>query len=188
MFLKHLYWIISIVNSFGKSLSLLTTKLFVFHRVFACIYACQVVSGMSDSLWPCELQLTMFLCSWDLRARILEWVAMPSSRGFPDPGIDPHLMWLLHCSWILYFRAIGEVLIRCFCPIILYLNTYGWTFICPMNWKINNIKLWNIRVSWKALSHLVKCVAQYRHLCISGKNHQASALARLKSSSIYKAA
>ena len=24
-----------------------------------------------------------------LQARILEWVAMPSSRGFPDPGIEP---------------------------------------------------------------------------------------------------
>ena len=23
-----------------------------------------------------------------LQARILEWVAMPSSRGFPDPGIE----------------------------------------------------------------------------------------------------
>ena len=23
------------------------------------------------------------------QARILEWVAMPSSRGFPDPGIQP---------------------------------------------------------------------------------------------------
>ena len=24
-----------------------------------------------------------------LQARILEWVAMPSSRGFPNPGIEP---------------------------------------------------------------------------------------------------
>ena len=24
-----------------------------------------------------------------LQARILEWVAMPPSRGFPDPGIEP---------------------------------------------------------------------------------------------------
>ena len=24
-----------------------------------------------------------------LQARILEWVAMPSSRGFPDPGMEP---------------------------------------------------------------------------------------------------
>ena len=24
-----------------------------------------------------------------LQARILEWVAMPSSRGLPDPGIEP---------------------------------------------------------------------------------------------------
>ena len=34
------------------------------------------------------------------QARILEWVAMPSSRGiFPTQGSNPGL---LHCSWILY--------------------------------------------------------------------------------------
>jgi len=38
-----------------------------------------------------------------LQARILEWVAMPSSRGIfltqeSNPG-------LLHCRWILYHRG-----------------------------------------------------------------------------------
>ena len=34
------------------------------------------------------------------QARILEWVAMPSSRGiFPTQGSNPGL---LHCRWILY--------------------------------------------------------------------------------------
>ena len=27
-----------------------------------------------------------------LQARALEWVAMPSSRDLPDPGIEPHLL------------------------------------------------------------------------------------------------
>ena len=42
-----------------------------------------------------------------LQARILEWVAMPSSRGpssrgsFPTQGLNPCLLWLLHCRWIL---------------------------------------------------------------------------------------
>ena len=34
-----------------------------------------------------------------LQARILEWVAFPFSRGFPNPGIKPGL---LHCRQILY--------------------------------------------------------------------------------------
>ena len=31
-----------------------------------------------------------------LQARVLEWVAMPSSRGLPDPGIEPESPSLLH--------------------------------------------------------------------------------------------
>ena len=31
-----------------------------------------------------------------LQARILEWIAMPSSRGLPNPGIEPGLSCLLH--------------------------------------------------------------------------------------------
>ena len=34
-----------------------------------------------------------------LQARILAWVAMPSSRGSSDPGIEPGLP---HCRKILY--------------------------------------------------------------------------------------
>ena len=35
------------------------------------------------------------LCPWDCRARILEWVAIPSSRGiFSTQGLNLHL---LHC-------------------------------------------------------------------------------------------
>ena len=35
------------------------------------------------------------------QARTLEWVAKPSSRG-SSQGLNPHLLWLLHCRWILY--------------------------------------------------------------------------------------
>ena len=46
-----------------------------------------------------------------LQARILEWVAMPSSRGiFPTQGVNPHLLWLLHCRQILYCWATREAL------------------------------------------------------------------------------
>ena len=38
-----------------------------------------------------------------LQARILEWVAMPSSRGSSQPGDQTHVcLHLLHCRWILY--------------------------------------------------------------------------------------
>ena len=38
----------------------------------------------SHGLHPARLH-----CPWDSPGNILKWVAMPSSRGFPDPGIEP---------------------------------------------------------------------------------------------------
>ena len=38
------------------------------------------------TLWTKPARL---LCPWDFPARILEWVAISSSRGFPDPGTQP---------------------------------------------------------------------------------------------------
>ena len=40
---------------------------------------------MSNSLQPCGLLPTGLLCPWDLQTGILEWVAMPSSRGSSPP-------------------------------------------------------------------------------------------------------
>ena len=42
-------------------------------------------SVMSDSLRPHELQPARVLSSWDSQARILEWVAMPSSIESSQP-------------------------------------------------------------------------------------------------------
>ena len=43
------------------------------------------------------------------QARILEWVAISSSRGiFPTQGLIPRLLQLLHCREILYLSATGE--------------------------------------------------------------------------------
>ena len=36
-----------------------------------------------------DLSLPGFSLRGILQARILEWVAMPSSRDLPDPGIEP---------------------------------------------------------------------------------------------------
>ena len=43
-----------------------------------------------------------------LQARILEWIAISSSRGLPDPGTNLHLLCLLNCRGILYPWVIGE--------------------------------------------------------------------------------
>ena len=44
---------------------------------------------MFHSLQPHGLQSTRFLCLQDFPGRILEWIAIPSSMGFPHPGIEP---------------------------------------------------------------------------------------------------
>ena len=43
---------------------------------------------MSSSLWPYGLSPPGSSVHGILQARILEWVAMPSSRNRPDPGIE----------------------------------------------------------------------------------------------------
>ena len=42
-------------------------------------------SVMSDSLWPHGLQPAGLLYPWDSSARILEWVAIPFSKGSSQP-------------------------------------------------------------------------------------------------------
>ena len=44
--------------------------------------SCSVVSNF---VWPHGLQPTRGLCSWILQTRILEWVAIPLSRGSSQP-------------------------------------------------------------------------------------------------------
>ena len=36
-----------------------------------------------------------------LQARILDWVALSFSRDLTNPGMEPSLLRLLHCRWIL---------------------------------------------------------------------------------------
>ena len=51
---------------------------------------CSVASVVSDSfaiLWTVAHQALVSMGI--LQARILEWVAMPSSRDLPDPGTEP---------------------------------------------------------------------------------------------------
>ena len=48
---------------------------------------CTELNWVSNSWQPYGLQPASFLCPWDLQARILGWVAIPSSRDLPNPGI-----------------------------------------------------------------------------------------------------
>ena len=49
-----------------------------------------------------------------LQARILEWVATPSSRGSSRPrDWTAHLLCLPHCRWILHCRVTGEAPRKC---------------------------------------------------------------------------
>ena len=60
-----------------------------FHHMQLCC-AVPSLSVESDSLWPGGLQPARLPLSMGvLQARILEWVAMPSSRDFPNPGTEP---------------------------------------------------------------------------------------------------
>ena len=55
-------------------------------------------SVISDSLWPHGLKLPGFFVHGILQARILKWVAIPFSWGFPNPVKKPGLQ---HCRKIL---------------------------------------------------------------------------------------
>ena len=51
-----------------------------FIAVYCVVCSVLSCSVRSDSLWPCQAPLSMGI----LQARILKWVAMPSSRGSPQ--------------------------------------------------------------------------------------------------------
>ena len=65
-----------------------------------CIYcSCVHVKSVQSclTLWdPVNCSLSGSCVHGILQARILEWVALPSSREFSWPGIEPHLLYRLH--------------------------------------------------------------------------------------------
>ena len=63
---------------------------------------CAVCSVLLDPLQPHELQPTRLHCPWNFPGKILEWVAMSSSRGnFPAQGSNLCVLCLLH--WLADF-------------------------------------------------------------------------------------
>ena len=68
---------------------------------FHCIYLCAMCSVMSDYLCPMDCSLLGSAVRGIFQARILEWVAISSSRGssWARQGLNPRL---LYCRQILY--------------------------------------------------------------------------------------
>ena len=65
---------------------------------------------MSDSLWPYGPQPTRFLCPKISQARILEWVAISSSRGSSRPRDWNCISVSCIGRWILYHFSTWEAL------------------------------------------------------------------------------
>ena len=70
--------------------------LYIIHYVGMCIiyyvYVCMHAKSfqLCPTLWdPMDCSLPGSSVHGILQARILEWVAIPFSRGFPNPGIEP---------------------------------------------------------------------------------------------------
>ena len=64
---------------------------------------CSIASVLSDSLWPMDCRRQGSSVHGMLQARILEWVAVPSSRGASKPRNQTHYFWhLLCCRHLLY--------------------------------------------------------------------------------------
>ena len=76
------------------------------HILTACMLGCFSRVRRLATLWTVACQAPMSMGIF--QARILEWVAMPSSRDLPNLGIDPCLLWLLHWRQILYCWTTGE--------------------------------------------------------------------------------
>ena len=70
---------------------------------------CSLTSVMSDSLRPYVLSLPGSSVHAILQARTLEWVVLPSSKGFSQPRDRICLLHLLHCKQILYHSATGWI-------------------------------------------------------------------------------
>ena len=98
-------------------------------EVCVCVHACSVAS---DVLRPHGLYPPGSSVHGISQARILEWVAISSSRDLPDQGIEPCLLCLLHwqgCSLPLSHQGSPERQRCC----IMHRNTAGRT--CDFHWE-----------------------------------------------------
>ena len=59
---------------------------FIFYFMAVCVHACKVALVVSDSLQPMDCRPPGSSIHGILQAKVLEWVAMLSSKDLPDPG------------------------------------------------------------------------------------------------------
>ena len=70
---------------------------------------CQVASFLFDTLWPYGLQPTRLLCPWDSPGKGTRVGCHALPHGiFPTQEMNPNLLQLLHCRWVLYHSATQE--------------------------------------------------------------------------------
>ena len=91
---------------------------------------CSVMSNSAThGLWP-----TRLLCPWDLQARILEWVAISSSRGsswLRDPTCVSCIGSQVPCHWAISI-GIFYILADCFIMLLnfIFLHFWVWPLLC----------------------------------------------------------
>ena len=74
----------------------LVSEVFHYPRWKPCVWlACaQLLQSFSDSLRPHGSQPARLTCPWDSPGKILEWVAIPSSRGSYQPRDQTHFSYI----------------------------------------------------------------------------------------------
>ena len=78
------------------------------YRILPSSFSLCIYSVMSDSLWPHGLQPTMLSIHGILQARILEWVAIPFSRGSSWPRDETWVSGItcrFFTSWVTYHKG-----------------------------------------------------------------------------------
>ena len=77
---------------------------------------CQSCLTLCD---PKDCSPARLLCPWDSRGKILEWVAMPSSRGSSQPRDGTCISYIFYIGRrvLYYWRHLGRLSLKIFVPI-----------------------------------------------------------------------
>ena len=79
--------------------------------IHMCVHACFVISVMSDSLCPCELQPARHLCPCDSPGKNTGVGCHALLQIFPTQGLNPHFLWFLNCRNSLLLSHWGSLIL-----------------------------------------------------------------------------